>query len=199
MKTEATLKTLEQSIWILDGNKRDREEPTLEQILAGKFSEMLKDTHSQIGERQWIPSRINKNKPHSATPHREHQKKGGKIQKPLENKTNHLQGNSHFKAEGLLLNSKNGCHKPVPSMCQEKLSVSVKFYIQRKYLSKMRANYRHFQTTQTEHLSPADFTEGSFKIYTAGRNYMIPHGRSGIQERMANKKISKYTKKALPV
>lgn len=75
-------------------------------------------------------------------------------------------------------------------MCQEKLSVSVKFYIPQKYLSKLTANYRHFQATETGNSFLADFTEGSFKLYIAGRSYMIPHGRSGIQARIANKEIS---------
>lgn len=78
LKTEAKLKTLEM-IWILDGSKRDNgEEAILEQMLAGSFLKMLKDTDSQIQECQWIPGKVNKNKQHSETPHRQHQRKGNK-------------------------------------------------------------------------------------------------------------------------
>lgn len=160
------MKTLEEMIWILDGSERDTgQEAILEQMLAGNFWEILKDKDSQIQECQWIPSRINKNKHHSEIlPENTKGREIKNLQKLLENQTNHLQRNSHCETEGLFLNSKSGCHKSVSSTCQEELSVSAKFYIQRKYLSKMRATYRHLQTTQTENLSLADFPEGNLKI-----------------------------------
>ena len=74
------------------------------------------------------------------------------------------------------------------SLCKEKLFVSVEF--NKKYLSKIRSFYRHFQTTKTKYLPLVDFTEGNFKIHGAGRSYMIPDGWSGIQERVVNKDIS---------
>lgn len=51
LKTEAKLKTLEEMICILDGNKRNNgQEAILKKTLAGNFLEMLNDTDSQIQE-----------------------------------------------------------------------------------------------------------------------------------------------------